>query len=131
MHMNAFVYFLKKFLNDKYPHIDFDFYLSRRVQNVHMGLNYSLLTLREYEQIIPDIEELWIMKRHDMKFKFILPQLIHTAKWIFDYIIFRNILKMATVECKTYHSNAHIPRRAYQGSVGYDLTIFLLQTLKS
>ena len=94
-----------------------------------MGLNYSLLTLREYEQIISDIEELWIMKRHDMKFKFILPQLIHTAKWKFDYIIFRNILKMATVECKTCHSNAHIPRRAYQGSVGYDLTkLFVADT---
>ena len=24
-----------------------------------------------------------------MKFKFILPQLIHTVKWKFDYIIFR------------------------------------------
>ena len=54
-----------------------------------MGLNYSLLTLHEYEQIISDTEELWLMKKHDMKFKFILPQLIHTVKWEFDYIIFR------------------------------------------
>ena len=28
------------------------------------------------------------MKRQDKKFKFIFPQLIHTAKWKFDYIIF-------------------------------------------
>ena len=54
-----------------------------------MGLNYSMLTLHEYAQIISDIEELWLMKRHDMKFKFILPQLIHTVKWKLDYIIFR------------------------------------------
>ena len=58
-----------------------------------MGLNYSLLTLHEYEQIISDIEELWLwlMKKHDIKFKFILTQLIHTVKWKFDYIIFRKI----------------------------------------
>ena len=27
---------------------------------------------------------------------------------------------MTTTECKTYSSNAHIPKRAYQGSAGYD-----------
>ena len=33
------------------------------------------------------------MKRHDMKFKFILPQLIHTVKLKFDYIIFKNFFE--------------------------------------
>ena len=79
MHMIAFLHFLKKFLNGKYPYIDLDFYPSRCAQNVHMGFNYSLLTLHEHEQIISDIEELWLMKIHDMKFKFILPQPIHTV----------------------------------------------------
>ena len=54
-----------------------------------MGLNRSRLTLCEYDQIICDIEERWLMKRLDTKFKFILPQLIHSVKWKFDYIIFR------------------------------------------
>ena len=89
MHVKTFLHFLKKFLNEKYPHIDFEFYLLCRAQYVHMGLNYGLLTLHEYEQIISDIEGLWRMKRHDMKFKFILLQLIHTAKLKFDCIIFR------------------------------------------
>ena len=30
------------------------------------------------------------------------------------------ILKMATIEFKTYSSNAHIPKRAYQASAAYD-----------
>ena len=89
MHMKTFLHVLKKFLNGKYPLIDFDFYLSRRAQNVHMGLNYSLLTLHEYEQLISDINKVCLMKRHDIKFKFLLPQLIHTVKLKFDYIIFR------------------------------------------
>ena len=28
---------------------------------------------------------------------------------------------MATIEFKTYSTNAHIPKRAYQASAGYDL----------
>ena len=80
MHMKSFLHFLKKFLNDNYLHTDFDFCLSRRAQNVNMGLNYSLLTLHEYEQIISDSQELWLMKRHDMKFKLTLLQVIHTVK---------------------------------------------------
>ena len=58
MYMKCFLHFLKKFWNDKYPHIDFDFYLSRRAQNVHMRLSYSRLTLHEYKRIISDMEEL-------------------------------------------------------------------------
>ena len=69
--------------------MDFEFYLSSRTQNIYMGLNRSLLTLCEYNQVISDIEELWLMKRQDTKFKFTLPWLIHTTKWKFDYIIFR------------------------------------------
>ena len=75
MHMKAFLHFLKRFLNDKYPHMDFDFYLSCRAQNVYIDLNNSLLALHENEQIISDIVELWLMKEHGTKFKFILPHL--------------------------------------------------------
>ena len=28
---------------------------------------------------------------------------------------------MATIECKTYSSNTHIPKRAYKGSGGYNV----------
>ena len=75
MHMKAFLHFLKRFLIDKYPHMDFDFYLTCCSQNVHMDLNYSLLALHENEQIISDIEDLWLMKKHGTKFKFMLPPL--------------------------------------------------------
>ena len=121
MHMKAFLHFLKKLLNYKYPYIDFDCYLTHCAQNVHMGLNYSLLTLHEYEQIISDIEKLWLVKRHDMKFKFILPQLTYTVKWKLTISYLEKILKMAAIEYKTYSSNAHISKRAYQGSAGCNL----------
>lgn len=31
------------------------------------------------------------------------------------------ILKVATIECKTYSTNTHIPKRAYQASAGHYL----------
>ena len=93
MNMKTFLYALKNFLAHKYPHIEFEFFLSRRTKNLHMTLNYSLLELCDRKQIIFDIEELWLRTRQDMNFKFVLPQLIHTFKWKFDYIIFRHIKK--------------------------------------
>ena len=87
--MKTFLHIPKRRLCEKYQDISFEFYLLRRTKNVHMGLNCSLLTLREHKQIISDIEEIWLLKRQDMKFKFVMPQLTNTTKWKFDYIIFR------------------------------------------
>ena len=91
--MKTFLYVLKNFLAEKYPHIEFEFCLSRRTKNVHMGLNYSLLELHKHKLIIFDIEELWLRRRQDMSFKFVLPQLIHTVKWSFGCIIFSQLKK--------------------------------------
>ena len=66
--MKIFLHILKTILNEKYPHINFEFYLSR-CTNVHMGLNCSILTLHEHDQIISDVEEIWLLKRQDTNFK--------------------------------------------------------------
>ena len=53
-----------------------------------------------------------------------MPQLIHTTKWTFDYIIFRKktqfFLKKVSIEYKRCSSAAHVPYRAYNGAAGYD-----------
>ena len=87
--MKTFLQILKRFLNEKYSGIRFDLYLSRRTKNFHMGLNCNILTSHEHDQIISDIEEIWLLKRQDTNFKFVMPQLIHTTKRKFDYNIFR------------------------------------------
>ena len=93
MNIKTFLYVLKNFLAQKYPHIEFEFYLSRRTKNVHMGLSCSLLELCEHNHVIHDIEELWLRRTQDMNFRFVLPQLIHTVKWRFDYLILRPVKK--------------------------------------
>ena len=87
--MKISLHILKRRLCEKYRDISFEFYLSRHTKNVHMRLNCSLRTLHEHEHIISDIEEIWLLKRQDMKSKFVMPQLIDTTKWKFDYTIFR------------------------------------------
>ena len=89
MFMKTFLHILKRFLNEKYPVINFEFYPSRRSKNVHMELNCSILKLHEQNRVIPDIEGLWLLKRQDTKFKFVMSQLIRATKWKFDYITFR------------------------------------------
>lgn len=56
------LHIFKRHLCEKYQGITFEFFLSRRAKNVHMGLNCSLSTLREHEKIISDIEEIWLLK---------------------------------------------------------------------
>ena len=51
---------------------------------LNCSLNCSILTLHEHDQIISDIEEIWLLKGQDTKFKF-----CNAAAYTYDYIIFR------------------------------------------
>ena len=82
-----------------------------------MGLNYSLLELHELKQIILVIEERWLRRRQDASFKFVLPQLIHTVKWKYNCILFKQVKKKINssivVECKNLFGCAHVPRLSW------------------
>ena len=49
MHMKTFVHIIKRILNEKYPSVDFDFYLLTCAKNVHMGLYFNILTLHDHD----------------------------------------------------------------------------------
>ena len=49
MHMKTFVHIIKRILNEKYPSVDFDFYLLSCAKNVHMGLYFNILTLHDHD----------------------------------------------------------------------------------
>ena len=55
-----------------------------------MALNCNTLSLPEHVNIISDIGNIWIEKRQDTEFKFVMRYLIHTTKWKYDYIVFSN-----------------------------------------
>ena len=89
MYMKTFLLILKRILIEKYPNVDFYFYLSSRSKNFHMGLNLNIVPLPEHIDIISENENIWKEKRQDTKFRFVIPQLIHTPKWKDNYIVFR------------------------------------------
>ena len=83
-----FIYKLERLLKERYSHIPFEFYGSRRKKNIHFGLEKSLVSYENYANAIRDIQE-FFKKQKNEEFEFVDPVLIHTVKWKFDYIIFR------------------------------------------
>ena len=91
MNSRVFVSKLEKMLNEKYLHINFKFYISRRRPNVHMGLKKALLSYPEHTQILIDIEKFWLRNSND--FELVKPPiLVRTVQWKFDYIVFQKRL---------------------------------------
>ena len=104
LHMKTNLLLLKRILSEKYPTIEFNFYLSPQSKNVHMGLNCNFLSFSKHDAIISDIENIW-MKSKETKFKFVLPCLIHTTKYKFDFITFRRniwLLKKCPLSTKDF-----------------------------
>ena len=89
MYMRTFLFMLKNVLKKDYPDIEIEFYLSRRSEFVHMGLDVQLNKITDSEKFIKKNEEFWLNKKQDDKFHFANPYLIASTKWNFDYIIFK------------------------------------------
>ena len=92
MNSRVFVSKLEKLLNGKYPHISFNFFISRRKRYLHMGLEKALLSYSEHGEILKDIERFYKGNRNN-DFELVNPPiLVRTVKWKFDYILFRKKL---------------------------------------
>ena len=72
----------------KFPELNAAFYVSRRNNCVHVGLDNSMFSYTNYANIIAQINKFFT---EHLAEKFIVnyPQLVHTAKWKFDYIVSR------------------------------------------
>ena len=57
--MKTFLHILYRILTEKYPDIDFEFYLSSHSKNVHLSLNCNILSLSDHDSIIANIEKIW------------------------------------------------------------------------
>ena len=77
---------LEKYFKQKFPELDAGFYISKRNMCVHMGLNKAIFSYSNYKAIIDEYKN--FLEEH-LSDNFIVNnrQLIHTAKWKFDYKI--------------------------------------------
>ena len=79
---------MEKEFKVKFPELDVAFYISKRNMCIHMGLDWSIFSYGNYGQMIAQIN---VFFSQNLRAKFIVnfPQLIHTTKWKYDYIICR------------------------------------------
>ena len=77
---------LEKFFKQKFHDLDAGFYVSKRNMCVHMGLEKSIFSYSNYKKITKEYNKFF---EEHLSNKFIVTklQLIHTAKWKFNYII--------------------------------------------
>ena len=75
MLINQHVRILEKYLNSLFPNLNIRFYVSRRSKYVHMGLDRTLFTLKDYRGIIAEIKD-FMFDELDKRFSFCFPQLV-------------------------------------------------------
>ena len=81
---------LKNYLSKKFPEIDICLYLSRRNNLVHMGLDVPIFSMKNYPDLIDEINK-FLSKDVGTHFELFQSQFVLTVKWKFDYIICRKV----------------------------------------
>ena len=73
---------LEHHLNNKFPELKASLYVSKRKENIHMGLDVPLFSLVKHDQIIEEIKN-FPMLSYDIEkhSKFIFPQHIGCNRW--------------------------------------------------
>ena len=77
---------MEKEKKEKLPELNAGFYVSERNNCVRKRLDNSIFSYPNYANIIAQINKFF---KENLADKFVVnyPQLIHTAKWKFDYIV--------------------------------------------
>ena len=88
MLLNKHVWILEKHISSLFPNLKINFYVSRRSKYVHMGLDLALFTIKHHDKVINEIKD-FMFDELDERFKFFFPQLVATAKWKYDYKVFK------------------------------------------
>lgn len=79
MKLKTFLIILKKYFINKYPTIEFDFYVSRRNLCVHMGLDKPVASYTFFMDIITDISNSWKENKQNHRFNCVVPYLINSV----------------------------------------------------
>ena len=88
MSIKKCIFTLENDFKKKFPELNAAFYSSRRNMCVHMGLDKAIFAYSNFDKIINELNNFFDEHLAE-KFKTNYPQLIHSSKWKFDYIIAR------------------------------------------
>ena len=93
MSVKHFLFTLEHNISLKYLDLHPQFHVSKRSENIHMGLNRSLLSFMDNQEIVCDIYEHFNSNLWKFNVRFVYPTLIHTTKWKFDYIFLKKPIR--------------------------------------
>ena len=138
MYIKSFLLVLKSTLNEKYPNLKVDFYVSCRNWYGHMGLDQPLHSISYCEKFINDIESIWTARKHNGSFVFFLSWIDSFSKvkiWLFGNekkVWLGNcvFLELVCVPFKKQSSDTRVPLKAYPTSAGNDLYVAESKILK-
>ena len=88
MHISRFANVLSEHIKEIFPEAKMNFYVSRRKNYVHMGLDSPLFLYTRNQQINDELCS-FMSDELDKRFKPVFPKLAVTVKWKYDYIIFQ------------------------------------------
>ena len=83
---------LKSYVLKKFPEVDVGFYLSCRSKFVHMGLDITLYSIKNYPDLIDKINK-FLTKDLGSRFELVYPQFVLTVRWKLGYIVCRKLKK--------------------------------------
>ena len=84
-----FTKLLKKHINSKFPELQVEFYVRKRKQYIHMGIDRPLFVFFNNDQIMDELKNFKVNNFDLSKYKTVFPTLIVTTRWKYDYIIYR------------------------------------------
>ena len=99
---------LEKEFKIKFPELNVSFYVSRRNMCVHMRLDKTIFAYSNFKQIIVEIKK-FFDNHLAGKFAASYPQLIHSAKWEFDYIVAKK-KEMSKKSWQSFRTNVRSKR---------------------
>ena len=86
MNIKKNVRLLEQHLSKLFPAAKIRFYVSRRSNYLHMGIDRPLIVLVHHEKIVSEIQD-FIHGQLDERFKFVFPRLTNKVHWKFEYIV--------------------------------------------
>ena len=79
-------------MHSKFPEFDSKFYSNRRNFYIHLGLDKSLFSFKNYKMFLQEVDS-FLSEHIKSDFVYVFPpKLVVSTKWKHDYIVYRKKL---------------------------------------
>lgn len=87
MSVKSIIKKLEKTIEQRHPNYEAKFYINRKNNYIHLGLDRSLFLFENYKTFLKDIDNFLSSKLNEKFHKVDPPKLIMSTRWKHDYLI--------------------------------------------